>query len=95
MASAQAIPMAFALLARDPSPQALLDAANIGGDTDTIGAIAGAILGAALGVEVLPADSLSMIEEVSHLGLSSIARDLLKLPSLVAASKKYFVYTTL
>ena len=79
VASAQAIPMAFALLARDPSPQALLDAANIGGDTDTIGAIAGAILGAALGVEVLPADSLSMIEEVSRLGLSSVAGDLLEL----------------
>lgn len=79
VASAHAIPMAFALLAHDPSPRALLDAANIGGDTDTIGAIAGAILGAALGVEVLPADSLSMIEEVSHLGLSSIAGDLLGL----------------
>ena len=79
VASAHAIPMAFALLAREPSPQALLDAANIGGDTDTIGAIAGAILGAALGVEVLPADSLSMIEEVSHLDLSSVAGDLLEL----------------
>ena len=79
VASAHAIPMAFALLARDPSPQALMDAANIGGDTDTIGAIAGAILGAALGIEVLPADSLSMIEEVSHLGLSSVAGDLLVL----------------
>lgn len=79
VASAHAIPMAFALLTRDPSPRALLDAANIGGDTDTIGAIAGAILGAVLGVEVLPADSLSMIEEVSHLGLSSVAGDLLEL----------------
>ena len=79
VASAHAIPMAFALLTRDPSPRALLDAANIGGDTDTIGAIAGAILGAVLGVEVLPADSLSMIEEVSHLGLSSVAGDLLAL----------------
>ena len=79
VASAQAIPMAFALLARDPSPQALLDAANIGGDTDTIGAIAGAILGATLGVEVLPTDSLSKIEEVSHLDLSSVAGDLLAL----------------
>ena len=79
VASAHAIPMAFALLARDPSPRALLDAANIGGDTDTIGAIAGAILGAVLGVEVLPADSLSMIEEVSHLGLSSVAGELLEL----------------
>ena len=79
VASAQAIPMAFALLARDPSPQALLDAANIGGDTDTIGAIAGAILGGALGEQVLPADSLSMIEEVSHLGLPSVALELLEL----------------
>ena len=79
VASARAIPMAFALLARDPSPRALLDAANIGGDTDTIGAIAGAILGAALGEQVLPADSLSMIEEVSHLGLPSVALELLEL----------------
>ena len=79
VASAHAIPMAFALLTRDPSPQALLDAANIGGDTDTIGAIAGAILGAALGVEVLPTDSLSRIEEVSHLGLPAVARELLEL----------------
>ena len=79
VASAQAIPMAFALLARDPSPQALLNAANIGGDTDTIGAIAGAILGAALGVQVLPADSLSMIEEVSRLSLQPIASKLLEL----------------
>ena len=79
VASAQAIPMAFALLARDPSPRALLDAANIGGDTDTIGAIAGAILGAVLGEQVLPADSLSMIEEVSHLNLPSVALELLEL----------------
>ena len=79
VASAHAIPMAFALLARDPSPRALLDAANIGGDTDTIGAIAGAILGAALGVQVMPTDSLSMIEEVSHLGLQPIASKLLEL----------------
>ena len=79
VASAHAIPMAFALLARVPSPQALLDAANIGGNTDTIGAIAGAILGAALGVQDLPTDSLTMIEEVSPLGLSSVAGDLLEL----------------
>ena len=88
VASAHAIPMAFALLARDPSPQALLDAANIGGDTDTIGAIAGAILGAALGVEVLPTDSLSKIEEVSHLGLSTVARELLELRDQALAGRQ-------
>ena len=84
VASAQAIPMAFALLARDPSPQALLDAANIGGDTDTIGAIAGAILGAALGVEVLDGCDLARVEEVSRLDLRSVASDLLALRDQVS-----------
>ena len=79
VASAQAIPMAFALLARDPSPQALLDAANLGGDTDTIGAIAGAILGSALGFEVFVGRGLAQVELASHLDLPSIALELLEL----------------
>ena len=79
VASAQAIPMAFALLARDPSPRALLDAANLGGDTDTIGAIAGAILGAAAGVGVFDGRALAQVEEVSRLGLPSVAEQLLAL----------------
>ena len=79
VASAQAIPMAFALLARDPSPRALLDAANIGGDTDTIGAIAGAILGAVLGFEVFVGRGLAQVELASHLNLPSVALELLEL----------------
>ena len=79
VASAQAIPMAFALLARDPSPQALLDAANLGGDTDTIGAIAGAILGAAAGVGVFDGRALAQVELASHLDLPSVALELLEL----------------
>ena len=79
VASAQAIPMAFALLARAPSPQALLDAANIGGDTDTIGAIAGAILGAALGFEVFVGRGLAQVELASRLDLPSVALELLEL----------------
>lgn len=79
VASAHAIPMAFALLARDPSPQALLDAANIGGDTDTIGAIAGAILGAALGVEAFDAAMLTQVESVSGLHLTEAATAMLSL----------------
>lgn len=79
VASAQAIPMAFALLARDPSPRALLQAANLGGDTDTIGAIAGAILGASLGIEVFDAYGLAQVEQVSQLDLPSVATDLLAL----------------
>lgn len=79
VASAQAIPMAFALLACDPSPRALLEAANLGGDTDTIGAIAGAILGASLGVEVFDGYGLAQVEQVSQLDLPSVATDLLAL----------------
>ena len=79
VASAQAIPMAFALLARNPSPRALLDAANLGGDTDTIGAIAGAILGAAAGVGVFDGRALAQVEEVSRLGLATVAEQLLAL----------------
>jgi len=79
VASAHAIPMAFALLARDPSPQALLDAANIGGDTDTIGAIAGAILGGLLGVEAFDATMLAQVESVSGLHLTEAATAMLSL----------------
>ena len=79
VASAQAIPMAFALLARNPSPRALLDAANLGGDTDTIGAIAGAILGASLGVEAFNEEDLVQVEDVSRLDLRTVATDLLAL----------------
>ena len=79
VASVHAIPMAFALLARDPSPRALLDAANLGGDTDTIGAIAGAILGSMLGVEAFDPAMLTQVELTSHLDLPSIALELLAL----------------
>ena len=79
VASAQAIPMAFALLARAPSPQALLDAANIGGDTDTIGAITGAILGGLLGVEAFDATMLAQVESVSGLHLTEAATAMLSL----------------
>ena len=79
VASAHAIPMAFALLARDPSPRALLDAANLGGDTDTIGAIAGAILGSVLGVAAFDPAMLTQVELTSHLDLPSIALELLAL----------------
>ena len=87
VASAQAIPMAFALLARNPSPQALLDAANLGGDTDTIGAIAGAILGAALGFEVFVGRGLAQVESVSGLHLTEAATALLSLRGPSGASE--------
>ena len=59
--------------------RALLDAANLGGDTDTIGAIAGAILGSVLGVEAFDTATLTQVELTSHLDLPSIALELLAL----------------
>ena len=79
VASAHAIPMAFALLARAPSPQVFIDAGSIGGDTDTIGAIAGAILGAILGFEVFVGRGLAQVELASRLDLPSVALELLEL----------------
>lgn len=87
VASAHAIPMAFALLTRDPSPQALLDAANLGGDTDTIGAIAGAILGGLLGVEAFDATMLAQVESVSGLHLTEAATAMLSLRGPSGASE--------
>ena len=58
--AAQSIPAAFAIAwryAADPW-RGLCVAANLGGDTDTIGAITGAVLGAALGARCWPAQEL-------------------------------------
>lgn len=60
VASQESVPAAFAvvdLAGGDPWRAAVL-AANIGGDTDTIGAIAGAMAGATTGMGALPRDRL-------------------------------------
>lgn len=77
----ESIPAAFALAARwekDPT-RALIEAATLGGDTDTIGAIAGAILGAACGASALPADMCQQVSGVSGLDLPAVTKALLNL----------------
>lgn len=81
VACAQAIPSAFALAAHYADYRALVEAANMGGDTDTIGAIAGALIGACRGVDVFTDHGLSQVEEVSDLDLATIAAELLALRS--------------
>jgi ADP-ribosyl-[dinitrogen reductase] hydrolase len=54
--------------------EAIVTAVNRGGDTDTIGAIAGAIAGARFGVSQLPAPWLTAIDEVDE--LEALARQL-------------------
>lgn len=58
--SQESVPAAFAVLklARGDAWKAAVIAANLGGDTDTIGAIAGSMAGACAGYDSLPADRI-------------------------------------
>ncbi|MFD9190201.1 ADP-ribosylglycohydrolase family protein [Streptomyces phaeochromogenes] len=79
VASQESVPAAFAVLALtdgDPWRSALL-AANLGGDSDTIAAIAGGIAGAVAGFSALPGDAVRTLQEVNDLELESLTRQLL------------------
>ncbi len=74
----ETIPTSFGLvvLAEGDPMRAACYAANLGGDTDTIGAIAGAVCGAWQGVGAIDQAMLDEIECVNGLDLETIARDL-------------------
>lgn len=80
VASRDSVPAAFAIfkLSRGDAWQAGLLSANIGGDTDTIGAIAAGMAGACSGAASLPEDKLSTLLSVNRLDLSEIVASLLK-----------------
>lgn len=66
----QTLPLALFLISRYQHPQDLLTlAANVGGNTDTIGFICGAYLGASRGIDALPADLLDVLEDRQRLDL--------------------------
>jgi len=50
--------------------------ASIGGDTDTVASVAGAIAGAYSGISRVPKDLLDLVEEVNNLGLQNYANRL-------------------
>ncbi|MEV5749174.1 ADP-ribosylglycohydrolase family protein [Actinoallomurus sp. NPDC052308] len=81
LATQESVPAAFAVLAVYPDDpwQACLWAASLGGDCDTIAAIAGAIAGACHGVECLPSDAIDTIRAVNALPLDDLAGRLLAL----------------
>ncbi|MEU8874268.1 ADP-ribosylglycohydrolase family protein [Streptomyces javensis] len=81
VASQESVPAAFAVLAlAEGEPwRACLLAANLGGDCDTIGAIAGAIAGAVSGASALPDDALTTLRSVNDLDLEPLAKALLTL----------------
>ncbi len=79
MATQESVPAAFALaaLAPDDPWRAARLAANLGGDSDTIGALAAGMLGAHSGVGALPADARQTVRRVNALDLEGLAAGLL------------------
>ncbi len=77
LATQESVPAAFAVLAAEPADpwQACLLAASLGGDCDTIAAMAGAIAGACHGVTAFPPEALAVID-AQGLGLAGLADDL-------------------
>ena len=79
------MPAAFAVLAAVPDDpwRACLLAASLGGDCDTIAAMAGAVAGACHGVGAFPAGAIATIDG-QGLGLAALADDLHALRSYPA-----------
>ena len=57
---------------------AMLAAANLGGDTDTLASMTGSICGGLRGIEAFDGDSLLLVEEVNGLRIEEMARRLVK-----------------
>lgn len=80
VAAQESVVAAFAIGAAEPDPwDALCLAASVGGDTDTIAAILGAVLGSVHGMDAWPADAVALVTEMNGLDLPSVVRDLLLL----------------
>jgi ADP-ribosylglycohydrolase len=80
LATQESVPAAFAVLAAVPGDpwRACLLAASLGGDTDTIAAMAGAVAGACHGAGTFPPEAIAVID-AQGLGLAALADDLLAL----------------
>lgn len=81
VAAQESVVAAFALvegLGADPYA-ALTTAASLGGDTDTVAAMCGAMLGARHGVAALPTGLLDTVRRVNRLDLDPVADGLLAL----------------
>ena len=75
MSCQDSIPTAIALLqaARGDPMTAILSAVNMGGDTDTIASMAGAMAGAYSGVGAFPEEVVHLVEGVNRIRLGELA----------------------
>jgi ADP-ribosylglycohydrolase len=82
LATQESVPAAFAVLAAVPGDpwRACLLAASLGGDCDTIAAMAGAVAGACHGAGAFPPEAIAVID-AQGLGLAALADDLCALRS--------------
>ena len=69
--------LAVAWFCRDAKKAAIM-CANMGGDTDTMGAMAVAICGAMNGIESIPADWLKTLEETNNLNFLELADQIIE-----------------
>ncbi|WP_411966546.1 ADP-ribosylglycohydrolase family protein [Mesorhizobium sp. ES1-3] len=78
VASQESVPAAFAVLqVADGDPwQAAIISANLGGDTDTIGAIAAGMAGACTGFSYLPQDRIADLKGIDMAQVRALATDL-------------------
>jgi ADP-ribosylglycohydrolase len=81
LASQESVPAVFAVLAAVPDDpwRAVRVAASVGGDCDTIAAMAGAIAGACHGAAAFPEAARTLVTEVNGLALDELAAALLAL----------------
>ena len=79
--TAESVPTAFGVanLSHGDAWEACTRAAELGGDTDTIAAIAGAMVGACTGLSALPADAVAKVREVNSLDFEPLVESLLAL----------------
>ncbi len=79
LATQESVPAAFAIAAARPGDPWLASriAASLGGDSDTIAAMTGAICGACHGARAFPDAARQIVAQVNGLDLDSLADDLL------------------
>jgi len=90
LATQESVPAAFGVLAACPDDPwlACRVAASLGGDCDTIAAMAGAIAGACHGAAALPSGARRTVDEVNGLRLAETAAALLALRSAARAEAR-------